>query len=36
MRRMTRREALRLIGAGGGLLGIGFVAGCGGIHAAAK
>ena len=29
MRRMTRREALRLIGAGGGLLGLGVAAGCG-------
>ena len=29
MRRMTRREALRLIGAAGGLLGLGAVSGCG-------
>lgn len=29
MRRMTRREALRLIGAAGGLLGLGAAAGCG-------
>jgi hypothetical protein len=29
MRRMTRREALRLIGAGAGLLGLGVAAGCG-------
>ena len=29
MRRMTRREALRLLGAAGGLLGLGAAAGCG-------
>ena len=30
MRRMTRREALRLLGGAGGLLGLGAAAGCGG------